>query len=166
MVESKLVATALEYARRSGRSLGPALGHGVQGIVFTTQNQSESLATALKIHDREDGYRRERDAYLRLREHGVTRIRDCHVPILLAHDDDARILELTIVSKPFVLDFGGAYLDHPPELLEEFYSEWEREKREQYGDRWPEVRAVLRELERLDIYVLDVHPGNIALGDG
>jgi hypothetical protein len=41
------------------------------------------------------------------------------------------VIEMTIVSRPFVLDFAGAYLDSPPEFSAEIWSEWEAEKRDQ-----------------------------------
>lgn len=162
MAESDLVQKVWEYIRRDGRILGPALGTGVQGNVFVVKLQSSLFDTALKIHSREIEYRRERNVYLRLREYDVTLIRGCNVPYLLAHDDELLILEMTIVQRPFVLDFGGAYLDYPPDFPDDVLAEWEREKREQYGERWPEVQAILRELEGFDIYMIDVHPGNIS----
>ena len=42
---------------------------------------------------------------------------------------------------------------------------WEVEKREKFGERWPEVQAVLTALEEYGIQMLDVNPGNIAFMD-
>ena len=109
-------------------------------------------------------YRRERDAYLRLQEHEVKSIRGCAVPELLRYDDVLWVLEMTVVTRPFVLDFAGAYLDFGPEFSEEVLADWHAEKQEQFERHWPEVQAILRELEgRYGIFLIDVTPNNIAL---
>ena len=69
---------------------------------------------------------------------------------------------MSIVTRPFVLDFAGAYLDSPPDFPDEIWAEWESGKREQFDARWPKVRALLSALEELDIYLVDVSPSNIA----
>jgi hypothetical protein len=152
------------YAARNGRDLVEPLGTGVQGSVWRVKEKGEIFSTAVKAHRDEFSYRRERNVYLRLREYDVAEIRSCSVPYLLNHDDELMILEMGLVQRPFILDFGGAYLDYPPDFSDDVLAEWEREKREQYGSRWPEVQAILRELEKLDIYMVDVHPGNISFG--
>lgn len=43
--------------------------------------------------------------------------------------------------------------------------EWAARKREEFGRNWPKVVWILRELERMGIYMLDVHPGNIKFSD-
>ncbi len=80
----------------------------------------------------------------------------------LRSDDDLRTIEISIVTRPFVLDFAGAYLDNPPDLSEEVWTEWEIQKAEQFDARWPIVRSVLAAFEELDIHILDVTPTNIA----
>jgi hypothetical protein len=72
---------------------------------------------------------------------------------------------MTIVSRPFVLDFAGAYLDSPPAFSDEIWNEWESEKRDQFEDRWPKVQAILSALEEFDIHMVDVSPSNIAFVD-
>ena len=144
--------------------MGKRLGSGVHGIVFTAESQLQKVWSALKAHESESAYARERGVYLYLRELAVDAILNCNVPALLDFDDELKILEMTIVDRPFVLDFGGAYLHLPPDFPDEVRAEWRAEKMEQYGERWPEVQAVLCELERLDIYMVDVNPGNISFG--
>ena len=68
---------------------------------------------------------------------------------------------MTIVTPPFVLDFAGARLDFPPDFSDEIWDDWEAEKREQFGSRWPEARGVLAALEEFGIYVSDVTTRNI-----
>ena len=88
-----------------------------------------------------------------------------NVPKLIRSDDELLVIEMTIVSRPFVLDFAGAYLDSPPEFSREIWSEWEAEKRDQFETRWSKVQAVLNALEDLDIYMVDVSPSNVAFAD-
>ena len=164
MTERNLIERANTYLRRNGRILGNALGTGVQGSVFVAKLQGSLFDTAIKIHEHDINYRRERDVYLRLREYNVTSLRGCNVPLLIDHDDGLYILEMEIVQRPFVLDFGGAYLDYPPDFTEDVLAEEDKKRRELYGEHYPEVMAILRELEGYDIYMIDVHPGNISFG--
>ena len=76
-------------------------------------------------------------------------------------DDALRVIEMTIVKAPFVLDFAGAHLDGRPEFPEESWADWEADKREKFEDRWPEVRRILDAFEELGVYLLDVSPSNI-----
>ncbi|HYV34934.1 MAG TPA: hypothetical protein VE988_04465 [Gemmataceae bacterium] len=66
------------------------------------------------------------------------------------------------MKRPFVLDFGGAYLDKPPDFSDEVMADWAVEKQEQFGSRWPEAHAILRHLESYGVLMVDVNPGNIA----
>jgi hypothetical protein len=136
------------------------LGFGVQGTVFVAVSPS-GPRSALKIHEFEDGYLRERDAYLRLWNFGVERILGHNVPVLLDFDDDMLAIQLTIVSRPFVLDFGGAYLDQCPEFDDTTMDEWRREKAEQFGENWEHASSIVAEFRRYGLYISDVHPGNI-----
>jgi len=72
---------------------------------------------------------------------------------------------MTIVKRPFVLDFAGAHLDARPEFSAEIWADWEAEKREQFEDRWPMVEKILAAFEEFGIYLLDVSPGNIGFVD-
>src|SRR5207302_467508 len=103
--------------------------------------------------------------YLRLKECSVSKIHGCHVPQLIDWDDSLRVVEMTVVQRPFVLDFAGAYLDWGPDFSEEVLADWRAEKQEQFCPRWPEVEAVLRALEAYGIFMVDVNPGNVSFGD-
>jgi hypothetical protein len=155
-----------EYAKRHGLTLVDELGHGVHGSVFVAESQPQmggaKVKSAVKTHHSEACYCRERDVYLRLKENGIDAICGCDVPQLLRFDDDLLILEMTVVSRPFVLDFGGAFLDKAPDFSEEVMADWRAEKIEQFGDRWPAVESILRELEGYGIHVIDVNPNNIS----
>ena len=58
---------------------------------------------------------------MRLDENEVTQVCDFNVPQLLGVDEDLRILEMSIVTRPFVLDFAGAYLDVKPAFTPEIW---------------------------------------------
>lgn len=150
------------YARRYNLRLAEPLGYGIHGIVYAAERNVEPGNVAIKVHRSREVHERERDVYLRLRQAGVVEICGFNVPKLLRFDDELLAIEMSIVSRPFVLDFAGAYLNQRPEFSDEIWSEWEAEKREQFDARWPKVQAILRALEELDIYVVDVSPSNIA----
>ena len=156
------VVRAEEYCRRKGLTPANRLGFGVHGSVFAALNQINGQTTAIKAHERERFYLKERKIYQRLKEFSVTHIRNAEVPQLLGYDDELWVLEMTIVSRPFVLDFAGAYLDFPPDYSDEVMAEWEADKKEQFGSRWPEVQAILRELESYGVIMSDVNAGNVS----
>jgi len=129
MDRADLVRRVQEYADRKGLVVGKPLGSGVHGSVWAAEYQTSGGRTALKVHEGEPAYFRERDVYLRLRGRGITAIRGCNVPELIDFDDQLLLIEMTVVIRPFVLDFGGAYLDQPVEFPEEVLADWRAEKR-------------------------------------
>ena len=66
-LRDELEALAKTYAGEKGISLTQFLGDGNDGAVWATSRNS-----AVKVLDRADSYRRERDAYLRLKDRGVS----------------------------------------------------------------------------------------------
>jgi hypothetical protein len=164
----ELEQRAREYVQRHGLALGDKLGSGVQGIVYLTESQPQKgvppARSAIKVLHQEQAYCRERDIYLRLELNGVTSIYGCEVPQLIRYDDTLFIIEMSVVAQPFVLDFGGAYIDEaPPDFPEEVMADWRAQKVEQFGSRWHEVEAIIHFLRRFDIYLVDVTPNNIVL---
>lgn len=153
------------YAAEHGLTIGDRLGFGVHGSVYEAERQEGFGRSAIKGFDREDAYLRERDVYLRLQSLKIVRLCDCNVPQLLAFDDSLWVVEMTIVKKPYVLDFAGAYLDHKPDFSAETLEEWRTAKAEQFGDQWPKVETILWALERHGIFLIDVNPNNIAFDD-
>ena len=151
------------YAEQKGLTLDRELGEGSNGVVCAAKGLfSNSCHSAIKSCEREGVYARERDVYLRLLDKQITRIRGCEVPKLLGYDDDLWVIEMTIVNRPFCLDFGGAYLEKPPDFSEEVMADWEAEKIEQFGKYWPEVKLIIAVLQVHGIYLMDVHPKNIS----
>jgi hypothetical protein len=142
--KEELTRRAAEYCQQHGLALSDELGFGIHGIVYATESYTESerspLRSAIKVHERDAACYRERDIYLRLKELAVTQIRGCEVPRLIRFDDKVWIIEMTIVVRPFVLDFAGAYLDHAPDFSEEVLADWRAEKQEQFGSRGPRFK--------------------------
>jgi hypothetical protein len=160
----ELIDRAAEYCRRQGRELvrDQVFGFGVHGSVFACRHHYQLTGrNAVKVHERPESYRRERDVYLRLQDLHIEFIEGHTVPQLVDYDDELLVLEMSVVVRPFVLDFGGAYLDRAPDYDEEILEEWRREKEEQFEENWPKVVSILAELRRHGIYVADVNPGNI-----
>jgi hypothetical protein len=157
-----LVPSARPYAARYQLEFAETLGPGKDGIVVVARYKTKPSDVALKFFRFKDAYRREKHAYQRLEAFGVSRILDFNVPQLLRFDDELQVLEMTIVKRPFILDFAGAYLDRRPEFSAEVWAQWEAEKREQFEAHWPKVEKAISEFEGMRIYLLDVSPANIS----
>jgi hypothetical protein len=162
MEQDFIVKNALTYAAQHQLELAERLGFGVHGTIFVAENKSKSGKTAVKAHRELEPYLRERAVYERLQRAGVTELAGFNVPQLVAADDGLRVIEMSIVMRPFVLDFAGAYLDARPDFPADVWADWEAGKREQFETRWPAVKAVLAALEELNIYMVDVSPSNVA----
>lgn len=149
------------YAAGRGLTLGPQLGFGKDGIVFAASNPARA-ATAIKTLLRRELYDRELACYLRLRERGVIEMRGHAVPLLRGHDAVLLIVEMSIVTRPFVLDFASAYVDRAPEfpreIMEERWAHWA----ETFEADWPSVLAIVAAFRQIGIHLLDLNPGNIA----
>jgi hypothetical protein len=161
-MDDVFIQNAQTYAVRQELQLAERLGYGIHGIIFVAENKSASGKTAVKVHRESEPYQRERAAYELLREIGVSKVRGFNVPQFIRADDELRVIEMTIVTRPFVLDFAGAWLDAPPSFSDEIWADWETEKSEQFESRWAEVKAVLDALENWGIYMVDVSPSNVA----
>lgn len=154
-----LEGRASEYAATRGLSLGAQIGDGRDGTIWAATRQPR--AAAVKAHRRANAYRRERDAYLRLRDAAVETICGLNVPSLCDYDDDRLVIEMEIVAPPFILDFAGVYFDGPADFSAEVMTDWEEKGVELFGDRWGHVRQVLSRLRGLGIYYYDLSLRNI-----
>ena len=116
---SEYISKAREYCRVHSCHYveDSALDFGVHGTVFACVRASSFGHNALKIHERETPYNRERDVYPRLRNLEIKVIAGHHVPQLIDYDDELLAIEMSIVVRSFLLDFGGTYLDRPPEYV-------------------------------------------------
>jgi hypothetical protein len=137
----------------------------VHGTVFAAVDNKKPGFFAVKFHREENAFDRECRAYHRLRDKQTTQILGFNVPQLLTTDQEFRAIEITIVRKPFLLDFADARLDQAPDFSEDVLRQWQEDKTEIFGEKWPEVTRVLSALRALGIYLLDINPGNIAFAD-
>ncbi|MBV9673381.1 MAG: hypothetical protein JO076_11240 [Verrucomicrobia bacterium] len=161
MEEEEAITNAEDYASQNALQVIERIGSGIHGIVFFVTGKPELGMAAIKAHFSDEPYRRERDIYRRLQQLKVTEVRSFEVPLLLDVDDKLRVLKLTIVAPPFVLDFAGAYLDSAPQMSEEIWAEWEQRNEERFGADWPFARILLKDLNAMGIYMLDPSPSNI-----
>jgi hypothetical protein len=162
MSNDDLIQRTRTYAAGHELRLGEVLGSGIHGIVTVAQSDVKPGKFAIKVFCDDEPYIRERDVYERLREMEVSEILGFHVPQLVGFDNERRVVEMTVVRRPFVLDFAGAYLDEFPDFPDDVWEMWEADKREKFEERWPKVQAVLGALEGFEIYMLDVSPNNIS----
>jgi hypothetical protein len=134
------------------------LGYGVDGYLWRVTGDS-----VIKVfrHDRQ--FDQELAVYQRLTARRIDRLQGFAVPILLNHDSEQRILELSLVSPPFVLDFAAAGLDAPPPGFDPDDPVWLAEKQRLYGGDWHDVKRLLDALRLYGIHFADVHLGNIRL---
>lgn len=146
-------------AERSGK-IERRLGQGQDGIVWLSDR-----TTAIKVFERQENYLRELRCYQRLQSHSITVLGGFTIPALIAHSDTLMVVEMELVTPPYLLDFGKAYLDQTPDFSAEVWNDWEAERRELFEDRWPQVRALLAGLRVHGIHYLDAKPGNIMFGD-
>jgi hypothetical protein len=141
------------------------LGFGIHGSVYSVVEGDRTNPSAVKVFNEREHFLREFEVYERLDQFSVKQICGFNVPEMLRADEELLAIQMTIVTRPFVLDFAGAYVDARPKFSEEIWAEWEAQKKDQYGDRWPLVCQVLDSLAEMDIYMIDVSPTNIAFID-
>lgn len=140
--------------------LGP--GPGQDGFV-----QESSDATAVKFFDREERFVRESEVYRVLEARDIWSVAGHNVPRLIRVVPELRVIELTLVARPFVLDFAGAKLPHEvPDFSPEIMEEHHEHLRELFGMRWADALHVAEMFRQATGYtLLDIHPGNIAFDD-
>jgi hypothetical protein len=165
-MDEDLDSLAQRYALRRNIKLGERLGFGIHGTVFTAEDNTKPGFFAVKFHREERPFERECCVYQRLREEQITRILGFNVPQLLSIDEEFRAIEMTIVRSPFLLDFADALLDEAPDFSEDVLRQWEEDKAETFGERWPEVTRILAALQALGVYLLDINPGNVSFPEG
>ena len=117
--------------------------------------------SAIKVFDRIGNFDREIQCYSILTQHEVTEIEGFTVPQLLGHDEELRVIEMTIVSAPYTLDFGKAYPHRRPEYTAEQIAQADSLSEELFEGNWPLVESAMFGLECLGIYYVDANPRNI-----
>ncbi len=135
----------------------------MEGCVWRT-----NVPSAVKVFYLPDKFETELSCYERLKSYGVNQIFGHNVPVLEGYDRELRVIEITFVQSPYLLDFGKATLDHPPRYLQD-ESDLRRIQSQhvsEFGDRWPQVNALLHTLEtKYGIFYLDARRANISFGD-
>jgi hypothetical protein len=162
MTDLELMEHAREFAQLYGLTIDfdSPLGFGNDGTVWKTRD-----LTAVKAHRRERNYQLEVECYQRLLDVGVKELCGFTIPQLLRFDDQRWIIEIEIVTPPYLLDFGKVGLDVRPDYSPEVWNDWLDQRSELFEHRWPEVQSLLRALEYHGIYYLDPKPGNIMFED-
>jgi hypothetical protein len=164
-VDETFAKKIIDYANTRQLRITRKLGSGNQGLVYAALQHGAVNEIAVKFHREPEAYLREKRVYERLALHAVSQIEGFNVPELVLTDDAWLVLHLTIVPKPYVLDFGGAYLDGRPEFSDEIWEQWLHDKSEMFEDRWPMVEKVMFGFRLFGIYLMDIHPRNIAFLD-
>jgi hypothetical protein len=162
MPNPELQRHAALYASLSGIALNlkTPLGYGNDGAVWTSNRKS-----AVKAFERPGNYYNEIGCYQRFRDHDVKSIRGLSVPQLMGYDEGLLVIEMRLVSPPFLLDFGKAHLDVPPRFPRDIMEQWEQDGKEMFGKRWKDVGLIIAALKSYGIYYYDAKPGNINFGD-
>lgn len=134
------------------------LGDGVDGFVYPTPRPS-----AVKILHHDVHFRRELAAYERLREFNLEHVCSFAVPKLFNSDEKLRVIEMSIVEPPFLIDFASAVLDEEGEYFSEEVMEqkW-ADLAEVFDDRITVVQNVYFELSvKYGIYYYDFTLNNL-----
>jgi hypothetical protein len=118
------------------------------------------------VLNRERNYGIELECYQRFKHNKISSIHGFSVPQLLGFNDELWVIELRIVTPPYILDFAKAWLDMPPDFSAETMADWETEGEDLFGpNRWPQVKVILWVLRGLGIYYYDAKPQNIRFAD-
>jgi hypothetical protein len=107
------------------------------------------------------------EVYQVLQSLNINNIAGHHIPWLIRSDEELRAIEMSIVERPFLLDFAGAKLLHEvPDFEQEVLDEFHVRLEQLFGERWTDALHVAEMFRRLTGYtLLDIHPGNIAFMD-
>jgi hypothetical protein len=133
------------------------LGWGVGGAVFLSPS-----GNAVKIHRQRENFSREIAAYSRLLLFRVDSVQGFSIPRLVKIDLNLQVIEMSFVTRPWLLDFGNSRIDRPPDFSADVLTEWWAELEHRFGDRFAVVQSVYYEMvNRFGIYCLDLKPGNI-----
>ena len=142
-------------------AIDATLGAGIDGIVYST-----SRATAVKVHGQLTGFEKELAVYQRLAQHKVTHVEGFAVPELLGYDPGWRVIEMSIVRPPYILDFASSFVDAVPDFPPEHWEHWQQQRAGEFGDDWPTALRLYATLRRRwGIYHLDLSPRNVNFGD-
>lgn len=157
MSNDKLVIRAKDFghSRQILIDFGNPLGVGQEGIVWKTNRE-----TAVKVFDRIGNFDREVYCYLKLKERDIDEIAGFTVPRLIDFDPEFLVVEMSIVSPPYLLDFGKSWMTRP-DYTSEQWAEYEEEKSSLFDGNWELVQSALSALKKYGIWYIDPTPNNI-----
>jgi hypothetical protein len=90
-MDEELIQNSFAYAAQHQLIIAERLGFGIHGIIHVAEGNPKAGRpgrTALKAHRNLEPYRRECDAYFRLRTAGITDILGFRVPQLVNVDEN------------------------------------------------------------------------------
>src|SRR5262245_61102169 len=122
MSNQALSKFAFEYASNRGIVIDTVLGYGTDGGVWAS-----SRNTAIKGFERLGYYEIEFTCYQRLHRRNVTQIQGLAVPQVFDFDDNHQIIEIGLVTPPYILDFAKASLDRPIDFSKEQLDDWDQQ---------------------------------------
>jgi hypothetical protein len=139
-------------------------------LVFTCRSLAGlarrlTAGRAVKVFRREEAYWSEKAAYQRLADLDLASVEEFIIPRLHDADDALQVIEMDIVSPPYLLDFGKCYLDRRPDFSSEVWQQWQEDHEEVWEGRWKIVRQAVWQLEKYGIYHIDPRPGNMRFAD-
>ena len=132
------------------------LGHGTDGSVWKSSEK-----TAVKALELQRSYSIEVECYKRFKKRNLRVLDGFAVPEMLGFNDDLLVIEMRIVTPPFILDFAKAWLDGPMEFEEGGHEEWLQDCEDRFESNWPKVSLLLAALRQFGIYYYDAKPANI-----
>ena len=129
MTDPRVTEYEMRYGCRLLGLLGP--GPGQDGFVC----RSDRL-TAVKFFERVDRFHREREVYELLYARGIDDVAGHRVPRLFGVAEELRAIEMSIVERPFLLDFAGAKRpEEVPDFEQHVLDEHLEHLRELFGDQ-------------------------------
>ena len=85
--------------------------------------------------------------------------------IVLGFDDTRLVIEMSVVSPPFVIDFAKSYVDSQPDYPQEAMDDWLASTEELFSEfgweYWEDVQSILQVLRSVGIHYFDARPTNI-----
>ena len=145
------------YLERHGIAVTGTLGSGKDGYVWRTSRE-----TALKVHGYLESYRAERNAYIRFRDLEIEEVGGFAIPLLREFDDELFAIEMGIVAPPYIVDFASAFLDTPPDFIEDQGHTLHDMIRQRFDERADEVIGLYEDLiVSAGVYLSDFHRHNI-----
>ncbi len=151
-LQSSVKDRTAAYAKLRRLTIEKEFGGGYDGRVLQT-----SKMTAIKVFEYSELYDRELEVYKYMNKWGIRQVDAFHIPRLIAFDKSLAVIEMSVVTPPFIVDFASALIEREINRDEE----WHAKMAEDFEDDWPLVRHALWRLQdEHGISIADVHPRN------